>query len=446
MQLVAHHDPALVALSILIATAASYTALDLAGRIQASTGNAWYAWLLTAAVAMGGGIWSMHFVAMLAFNLPGMEVNYHVGLTLLSLILPILVTATGFFVVRRKDATPPAVAASGVFMGLGIVAMHYTGMAAMRMQAHLSYDAFFVTLSVLIAIGASVVALWLAFLNTGLLQKLLASVVMGLAISGMHYTGMGAAVFHAHSGAGAAEAPSSIGQTQLALAVAAATFLILFLALVAAIFDRRFALLASREAAALRESERRFRLLIESVSDYAIFMLDPAGRVTSWNGGAQRVHGYTADEIIGAHVSVFYGREEHGDDATEQALKTAREQGKFESEGWHVRKDGSRFWASAIINRIDDETGQCRGFAKIIRDVTERREAQQQLAQAQAKLVQSQKMEAIGQLTGGVAHDFNNLLAVVLGNMELLRKRLPHDHPQLRLVETPTREPSAAQR
>ena len=322
--------------------------------------------------------------------------------------------------------------------------MHYTGMAAMRMQAHLSYDAFFVTLSVLIAIGASIVALWLAFLEHRAASEAHRLGRHGTRDLGHALHGDGRGGLPCALGCRRGRAPSSIGQTQLALAVAAATFLILFLALVAAIFDRRFALLASREAAALRESERRFRLLIESVSDYAIFMLDPAGRVTSWNGGAQRVHGYTADEIIGAHVSVFYGREEHGDDATEQALKTAREQGKFESEGWHVRKDGSRFWASAIINRIDDETGQCRGFAKIIRDVTERREAQQQLAQAQAKLVQSQKMEAIGQLTGGVAHDFNNLLAVVLGNLELLRKRLPDD-PQLAAGrERATRRRSAA--
>jgi PAS domain S-box-containing protein len=379
---------------------------------------------------MGGGIWSMHFVAMLAFRLPGMDVSYDFGLTLLSLALPIIVTGIGFFVVRRRDTKPIAVATSGVIMGLGIVAMHYIGMAAMQMPAQLSYDTLFVALSVVIAIGASIVALRLAFLNTGLPQRLVAAVVMGLAIAGVHYTAMHAASFHADAGADAARSPAGIGQIQLALGVSIATFWLLFLALAAAIFDRRFAMLATREAAMLRESERRFRLLVEGVTDYSIFMLDPAGRITSWNSGAERAKGYRAAEIVGQHVSVFYSKEDRRAGLPERALQTARENGKFEAEGWRVRKDGSRFWASVTINPIYDDTGEHLGFAKLTRDVTERREAQWQLAQAQAKLLQSQKMEALGQLTGGVAHDFNNLLAVVLGNLGLLRKRLP-DTPQL---------------
>jgi PAS domain S-box-containing protein len=303
------------------------------------------------------------------------------------------------------------------------------------MQAHLSYDARLVALSVLIAIGASVVALWLAFLNTGLRQRLVAAVVMGLAIAGMHYTAMLAANFHAHAGADAAHAPASIGQIHLALGVSTATFLLLFLALAAAIFDRRFAMLATREAAMLRESERRFRLLVEGVTDYSIFMLDPAGHITSWNSGAERAKGYRAEEIVGQHVSVFYSKKDRQDGIPERALQTARENGKFEAEGWRVRKDGSRFWASVAINPIHDDTGELLGFAKLTRDVTERREAQRQLAQAQAKLLPSQKMEALGQLTGGVAHDFNNLLAVVLGNLELLRKRLPDNPRPMKLLE-----------
>jgi len=184
------HDTTLVALSILIATAASYTALDLAGRIRASSGWACHAWLATSAVAMGGGIWSMHFVAMLAFSMPGMDVSYDVPLTALSLIVAILVTGIGLHAVSREKATPKILLFSGCFVGLGIVAMHYTGMAAMRMGAHVDYDTLWVAISVLIALGAATVALWLAFQNTGLVQKLVAAVAMGLAISGMHYSGM----------------------------------------------------------------------------------------------------------------------------------------------------------------------------------------------------------------------------------------------------------------
>ena len=261
MTVVGIYDPALVALSILIATAASFAALDLAGRIRAAQGWATHVWLATAAVAMGGSIWSMHFVAMMALSMPRIEVHYDLGLTILSLLLPILVTGIGFFAVGRTEARPAVLILSGAFMGLGIVAMHYTGMAAMRMAADLSYDALWVAVSVLIAVGASTVALWLAFRNPGLTQKLVAAVAMGLAVSGMHYAAMQAAHFTAHAGDGARHGHASLGQIDLALAVAATTFLILFLALVAAMFDRRFALLAEREATALRHSEERFRNL-----------------------------------------------------------------------------------------------------------------------------------------------------------------------------------------
>src|SRR3712207_5041618 len=142
------HDSTLVALSVLIATVASYTALDLAGRIRACTGWPCYAWLVTAALAMGGGIWSMHFVAMLAFSMPGIDLDYDVALTTFSLVLPILVTGVGFFVVSRKEPSSTALGISGLSMGLGIVAMHYTGMAAMRMSADLRYDKLWVTISV----------------------------------------------------------------------------------------------------------------------------------------------------------------------------------------------------------------------------------------------------------------------------------------------------------
>src|SRR5689334_22942075 len=157
------HDPVLVALSILIAALASYTALDLATRMRAASGQVRRAWLAAAAIAMGGGIWSMHFVGMLAFNLPGIEIAYDPFLTLLSLGIPIVVAAAAFAVVGRR---PRALLASGCAMGLGISAMHYTGMSAMRMAASIEYDPRWVVLSIVIAISASVVALWLAFRHT----------------------------------------------------------------------------------------------------------------------------------------------------------------------------------------------------------------------------------------------------------------------------------------
>nr|WP_207207455.1 PAS domain-containing sensor histidine kinase [Methylorubrum zatmanii] len=186
---------------------------------------------------------------------------------------------------------------------------------------------------------------------------------------------------------------------------------------------------------ALRQSEQRFRLLVQGVQDYAIYMLDPQGKVSSWNRGAQRFKGYTDAEIIGEHFSRFYTVEDRATDLPTRALRTAADEGRFEAEGWRVRKDGTRFWAHVVIDAIRGDHGELVGFAKITRDVTERRNVQQELEATRARFIQSQKMEAIGQLTGGVAHDFNNLLAVVLGNLSLARKRLPNDPKLRQLIE-----------
>jgi PAS domain S-box-containing protein len=168
----------------------------------------------------------------------------------------------------------------------------------------------------------------------------------------------------------------------------------------------------------LLESERRYRRLIEAVVDYAIFQLDRAGNVATWNPGAQRIKGYDPDEIIGQHFSRFYTPEDIELGVPKLALAEAAEHGRFEAEGWRMRKDGSRFWASVVIDRITDEAGELVGFAKVTRDVTERKQAQDELQRVQQQLAASQKLEAVGQLSGGIAHDFNNLLMIVLGNLE----------------------------
>ena len=173
----------------------------------------------------------------------------------------------------------------------------------------------------------------------------------------------------------------------------------------------------------LRDSERNFRLLVQSVTDYAIYMLDTEGTVASWNAGAARIKGYTAQEIVGKNYSEFFAAEDRKTGVPRNALKVAREQGRYETEGWRLRKDGSRFWAFAVIDAVRDDEGHLIGFAKITRDMTERRQAQEQIERAQAQLAQSQKMEAIGHLTGGVAHDFNNLLMIVKGQTQLMRLR-----------------------
>jgi PAS domain S-box-containing protein len=186
---------------------------------------------------------------------------------------------------------------------------------------------------------------------------------------------------------------------------------------------------------ALAHSERQFRLLMAGVVDYALYMLDPNGLVTSWNAGAQQIKGYEAGEVIGRHFSMFYTDVDRQAGLPIRALQTAAAEGRFEAEGWRVRKDGSLFWASVVIDPIRDETGELVGYAKITRDITERRNAQLELQRAHDRLAQAQKMEAIGQLTGGVAHDFNNLLMVVGGQTQLLRKRLEADERSLRALD-----------
>jgi PAS domain S-box-containing protein len=175
---------------------------------------------------------------------------------------------------------------------------------------------------------------------------------------------------------------------------------------------------------ALRRSEQQFKLLVEGVSDYSIYMLDPDGRGASWNLGAQRIKGYLPEEIIGEHFSCFYTDEDRGRGAPDLALDTAAIEGRIEREGWHVRKDGSRFMANVIIDAIRDDGGRLIGFAKITRDLTEQKETQRALEEAREALFQAQKMEAIGQLTGGLAHDFNNLLTGISGSLQLMESRL----------------------
>ena len=175
----------------------------------------------------------------------------------------------------------------------------------------------------------------------------------------------------------------------------------------------------------LRESESEFRRLVAGLTDHAICLLSVDGTVLSWNTGAERINGYRSDEIIGQHFSRFYTPEDRNAGEPSKALDIATHQGKYEAEAWRIRKDGRRFWANAVLDAIRNTSGRLIGFASVIRDVTERRAMEEQLHQ-------SQKMEAIGQLTGGVAHDFNNLLTVIIGNLETIALLMPPDNERLR--------------
>ncbi|VVM65509.1 Sensor histidine kinase RcsC [Pseudomonas fluorescens] len=188
----------------------------------------------------------------------------------------------------------------------------------------------------------------------------------------------------------------------------------------------------------LKQSEQQFRLLVQSVTDYAIYMLAPDGRLTNWNPGAQRIKGYLPEEVIGKHFSMFYTPEDREAGEPQRTLSIATREGRFENKGWRMRKDGTRFMAHVVVDPIWGDTGTLLGFAKITRDITEATHAQQALEQTREALFQAQKMQAIGQLSGGIAHDFNNLLTVILGNLEIVRKRIGDDPKLTRLLDNAT--------
>jgi len=188
----------------------------------------------------------------------------------------------------------------------------------------------------------------------------------------------------------------------------------------------------------LKRSQEQFQLLVRGVADYAIYMLDVTGHVSNWNLGAQRIKGYEESEIVGMHFSRFYTEQDRARGEPNRTLTTAEREGRFEAEGWRVRKDGSLFWANVVVDALRDPAGKLIGYAKITRDVTEKRDAQRALEKAREALFQSQKMDAIGRLTGGVAHDFNNILMAVLGSLSLLKKRVGSDAKAATLVENAT--------
>ncbi|UAJ09983.1 diguanylate cyclase [Polymorphobacter megasporae] len=364
----------LVALSISVAVFGSFTALNLAGRIATAEASARRWWIFAAATALGGGTWAMHFVGMLAMDLPAV---YGVNLTLVSFLLPIVVSGIGLHVVARFPGNRVALACSGLFVGCGVAAMHYTGMAAMKIPGVVvRYDERLVAASICIAIAAATLALWLAFRARGSLQRFVAAVVMGAAISGMHYTGMAAAEFVVTHQPAAVAGPV-IPRAVVAFIVSGAATFLLLLALVTAFFDRKLAALTIHEVEALKESETRYRLLIENASD-VIGVLDSNGRFVYESSSALSVLGYATDEIIGRHLTDFVPVDSR--DAAQRFLGRVleRRDGPATSELLLFQKSGDRRVFEVVATNLLD-TPPISGIVVNLRDITERTQLVAQL-------------------------------------------------------------------
>jgi PAS domain S-box-containing protein len=378
------YDPFLVALSALIAVWASYDALLLAGRVKVAGATARPVWLIAGSLVLGIGIWSMHFVGMLALRLP-VAVSYDATLVALSVWVAVSSAVVAFTLVSRKVVGPGAFWAAAMCMEFAISGLHYTAMGAMRLPALISYDARLTALSIVIAITLPYAALRVAFHFQGTRfrldrwPKLASATLLGLGIVGMHYTAMAAARFTpAPLIAGPLSGHAIPATPELAIVVTLGTAAMLGMAQLGAIISRR------EEQVQL--AEERFRLLVDGVQEYAILTLDPEGRITSWNAGVQRISGYPAGEILGRHFSLFYEEPDVARGTPQQHLKAAAERGWVEDEGWRVRKGGSRFWANVIITAVRDSAGAIVGFSMVTRDITERKRVQTELVGQRAQL------------------------------------------------------------
>jgi PAS domain S-box-containing protein len=315
----------------------------------------------------------MHFIGMLAFMMP-MPVSYDVGLTFLSLIVAIGVTGFGFFMIGARQVTTPEFILSGIFMGIGIVSMHYTGMAAMRMPADIRYDPFLVMLSVLIAVGASIAALWLAFRTTITWQRLLAAAVMGSAISGMHYTGMAAATFIADPAMDGARGKPALAQTALALAIATITFAILLLALVASAFDRKL-VQRSRELNEKNRQLRRANDELIAVYEQGLFAsdLNMEGRIVNANRACVEDLGFARADIIG---KLFWQAGWWNMPEAQEWIRKAFEQAAagtpFRGELSYVFKDGTVGVTDISFVPIKNEAGRVTSVFVPGTDITDR--------------------------------------------------------------------------
>jgi PAS domain S-box-containing protein len=436
VNLIGSYSYALVALSVLIATFASYAALDLAGRVTAAGGWTRAVWLLGGAGAMGTGIWSMHYIGMLAFILP-IPVAYHWPTVLLSLLAAILASVIALYVVSREKMGASRAVAGSVLMGAGIASMHYIGMAAMRLPAICRFNSFLVVLSVVFAVLISLVALWISFHfrdeKKGIgREKLAGSVVMGAAIPVMHYTGMAAASF-TPSGM-PADLSHAVSVSTLGIAgIAAVTFLVLGLTLLTSWVDRRFA------AQTLQLQEEK----LQRSEAY----LAEAQKLTHTGSWAWRIAGRDALHLSEEWYRIYGFDPEKGPPAFEERLQRTHpedrakwqgaidraiaEKSDYELEFRILLPDGTVKYIYTVGHPVLNASGDLMEFVGSATDITERKQAEDALRQAQADLAYVSRVISMGELTASLAHEVNQPIAAAVTDANTCVRWLTRDHPDV---------------
>src|SRR3984893_2612661 len=433
VNLIGSYNYAFVALSVLIAMFASYAALDLAGRVTAAGGWTRAVWLLGGASAMGTGIWSMHYIGMLAFILP-IPVAYHWPTVLLSLLAAILASAIALYVVSRKKMGASRAFAGSVLMGAGIASMHYVGMAAMRLPVVCQFNSFLVVLSVVVAVLISLAALWITFHfqdeKTGIgWEKLAGAVVMGAAIPVMHYTGMAAASF----------TPSGM-PTDLSRAVsistlgtggiAAVTFIVLGLALVTSWVDRRFATQTLELQEEKLQQSEAYLSEAQRLSHTGSFGWRVSTGEILWSEETFRIFHYDRTTKPTAEVAL---QRVHPEDAAlvKETIERASQHGKdFDHEYRLVMPDSSVKYVHVVAHALSDESGSIE-FVGAVMDVTERMRAEEALRQAQADLAHVNRVTTMGELTASLAHEVNQPIAAAGTDAKTCLRWLTREQPDL---------------
>lgn len=370
------HDPRLVILAGIICLLSSYAAVSMLQKARMPRQTRTRVWISAAGASSGFGIWATHFISMLAYD-GRIDIRYQLDLTLISLLVVVVLTTLAIAAFLRWAGLSGTFAGASLF-GAGVTAMHFTGMAAVDMQADLSWDRGLVAIAVGCVFVFSFAGLHvLTFKRHPVLKSWCSTALMTLGVVTLHFISM-AAITVTPNGA-AIKTTSLVSPLNLALMIGILALSMLLAVIAAAIASQRATQFASH-------MERNFAALVRGVTDYAIYMIDPDGTVNSWNTGAERSKGYTASEIVGRNYACFHSLEDQIRGVPGQILARALNAGGMEIEGWRYRKDGSRFWASVVIDPIFDESGTHLGFAKITRDKTREKAAQDRIAEISANL------------------------------------------------------------